>query len=811
MKCNAFRWLWGLIPIAMLSWIAVFFEHARIEADLQHRLQDALARQGLAWATPTFSGRNGVIAGEAPEDGEQKRVMAVARGVWGVRQVDDHTAVLEEQQSYVWFAALRDNRLKLGGFVPNESTRKAIVGAAKATFPGRDIDDRMKLARGAPTTDVWLGGVSFGLKQLARLKSGARVDLDGTGLVVEGEAEDLATYQAIKAALANNMPHGIKLKNDKVLPPAVKPYLWLAKLADNQLQLDGYVPGEKVRRDVLDAAKNALPEAVIIDRMQPGSGQPKDFLGAVTTVLAQLAHVEEGSVELKDNHLTIAGFATTRETAEAVHRALKSDIPESFETADRIGFREPIIKTVSPFTTAVAIDANAVLLSGFVPSDALRTAALEAVGERLPGRQVNDELEIAAGAPDGWPECLKAGLLGLARLGNGHFQMADRAMEIAADAVDGNLVEAVRGEVRAAANGACNVAFKITVTAPPEPDLTWRAVFRAGEVLLDGEVPDAATKDALTQTVANLFPAAKVVDQMRISPAQFTNWREVADAGLKMLAQLRTGEIRLVGRVLTLSGEAADEAIAAALRSQLGQDLANGFSGQDLIEVRPDARISAEREVVPEAEEGQRDSGDAASTAAEEAERTPAEEQSRAQGDGEAGEEGRAEADSKVGRETETTPERPGDHEQARAEQVARAREGTQTEVSREQQRAEADRCRGLLNGAAKAGVIKFKRASAELERASFPILDELAHIAGACPDLRIEIKGHTDAEGTPERNKRLSERRARSVADYLKKAGVPAKRLTAVGHGETRPVAPNDTIENRAKNRRIEFAVTAN
>ncbi|HZA02285.1 MAG TPA: BON domain-containing protein, partial [Hyphomicrobiaceae bacterium] len=145
MKCNAFRWLWGLIPIAMLSWIAVFFEHARIEADLQHRLQDALARQGLAWATPTFSGRNGVIAGEAPEDGEQKRVMAVARGVWGVRQVDDHTAVLEEQQSYVWFAALRDNRLKLGGFVPNESTRKAIVGAAKATFPGRDIDDRMKL------------------------------------------------------------------------------------------------------------------------------------------------------------------------------------------------------------------------------------------------------------------------------------------------------------------------------------------------------------------------------------------------------------------------------------------------------------------------------------------------------------------------------------------------------------------------------------------------------------------------------------------------------------------------------------------
>jgi OOP family OmpA-OmpF porin len=770
MRCNPFRWLWGVIPIAVLSWIAVFFEHARIEADLQNRLQDALGRQGVGWAIPTFSGRDGVIVGEAPEDSEQKRAIAVARGVWGVRRIDDQTAVIEEQQHYSWSAALRDNRLKLWGFVPNENTRKAIIGAAKATFPGRDVDDRMKLARGAPATDVWLGGVSFGLKQLARLKSGGRVDLDGTGLVVEGETDDLSTYHGVKAALANNMPHGIKLKGEKVLPPAVKPYFWFAKLANNQVQLEGYVPSERDRGEVLNAAKKALQKSVIIDRMQPGSGEPKDFLGAVTTVLGQLAHLEEGSVELKDNHLTIAGLATTEETAAAVHRTLKSQIPASIRTADQIGFRELTIKTISPFTTAAAVDESTVILSGFVPSDALRAAALEAAKERMPGRRIEDELEIAVGAPDAWQECLKAGLLGLARLGTGHFQMADRALEIAAEVVDGDLVEAVRREVGTAANRACDVDFKVAVIVPPEPDLTWRAAYSAGELLLEGEVPDAATKEGLTQAAASLFPTASVVDHMTISPAHFTKWSKVADAGLKMLAQLRSGEVRLAGRDLTVSGEAPDAAIAAALRSQLGGDLVEGYTGHDLIEVRSDAMIWAEQEASPKAE------ADAL---------------------------GKAAAGQK--RPTNGAPAAA-----ARSESSA-GEERSQTAALEEEQRTEANRCQELLNTAAKSGVIKFKRASADLERASFATLDGLAQIASACRDLRIEIEGHTDAEGTPERNKRLSERRAKSVVEYLMKAGVPAERLTAVGYGETRPVAPNDTIENRAKNRRIEFAVTVN
>ena len=80
--------------------------------------------------------------------------------------------------------------------------------------------------------------------------------------------------------------------------------------------------------------------------------------------------------------------------------------------------------------------------------------------------------------------------------------------------------------------------------------------------------------------------------------------------------------------------------------------------------------------------------------------------------------------------------------------------------------------------------------------------------MARNCPTVAIEIGGHTDSEGTPERNQRLSDRRAQSVYDYLTRKGVEAKKLVAVGYGETRPLVPNDSAENRAKNRRIEFTV---
>jgi outer membrane protein OmpA-like peptidoglycan-associated protein len=75
-------------------------------------------------------------------------------------------------------------------------------------------------------------------------------------------------------------------------------------------------------------------------------------------------------------------------------------------------------------------------------------------------------------------------------------------------------------------------------------------------------------------------------------------------------------------------------------------------------------------------------------------------------------------------------------------------------------------------------------------------------------PGKTIRVVGHTDSSGTDDVNKALSLHRARAVRDYLVSLGVPADRVTAVGMGESTPVAPNDSAENRANNRRVEIII---
>jgi OOP family OmpA-OmpF porin len=72
----------------------------------------------------------------------------------------------------------------------------------------------------------------------------------------------------------------------------------------------------------------------------------------------------------------------------------------------------------------------------------------------------------------------------------------------------------------------------------------------------------------------------------------------------------------------------------------------------------------------------------------------------------------------------------------------------------------------------------------------------------------RSRSRGHTDAVGDPAANLRLSQDRADAVVRWLVLAGVSSDRLEAVGYGDTRPVAENDTDAGRAENRRVEFQV---
>ncbi len=546
MRCHPLRWLWGLLPLAVWTWITVLSERPRIEADLTQRTDKALEAAGLGWANVNFAGRDGILGGKANDDNEPAEALRVASGVWGVRGLEAQTELIRRVDTYLWSAARRDNgSIRLTGYMPSLKAKKQIEDAVRAQFPKAEIEDRMELARGAPPLDQWIGGIKYGLKQLAGLKRG-HIDLTGTDLSITGEAETVPTYQGIKTAL-KSLPNGLKLTSEKITPPVVHPYTWNAQASNGQVVLTGHVPSEKSRDEILAHAKPLFGK--VIDQMQLAEGAPEGFSRATRGAVTELARLKEGTSELKDLNLALSGEAADESTANSVRAALKSAVPGGFKLVEKL-------------------------------------------------------------------------------------------------------------------------KFPIAVAPPPPPPV------------------DTAAEERERQAAAERDRARK----------------QAEEAELKRLAEAR-------------------ERTAEAERER--------------------ARKQAEE----------------------------------------------AEAKRKADEARRETEER---------ERAAAAR------------KAEAQRCQQSLRDIAKSGIIRCERAKAELKSESRDTLDKLAKAANACPGYAIEVEGHTDAEGTPERNKALSERRANAVVGYLSDAGVSSSRLKAVGHGETQPVAANDTPENRAKNRRIEFVVKA-
>ena len=107
--------------------------------------------------------------------------------------------------------------------------------------------------------------------------------------------------------------------------------------------------------------------------------------------------------------------------------------------------------------------------------------------------------------------------------------------------------------------------------------------------------------------------------------------------------------------------------------------------------------------------------------------------------------------------------------------------------------------------------MVNFAFNSAELTSSAKTNLDKLATVLINNPDTNINIYGHTDNKGTAQVNQKISENRANSVKNYLISKGIASSRMITMGRGFSEPIASNDTDAGRAKNRRVEFAITAN
>ena len=335
-KLRPSKWLWGLIPLCFIAVMVIIGLGPQIELDLQTRANDALKRADITWAKASFKGRDAVLRGAAVGAEARDAALATVRGVWGVRDVDDHVTLLASASPYTWWANRKEGRIRIKGYVADGRDRHTILGIVKAMMPELEIDDRMKRAAGAPPREVWVGAISFALNLLANLKEGTASLVD-SNLSLTGEASTAATYSELRTILGAQLPAGLELDRVELAPPAVEPFVWTALFEDGSLTLSGHVPNDIARAEIAKNARELFGAASVVDQMQLASGAPENWAQVVLTALVQMSRLRSGKAALSDTTLTFEGMASDEATATDVASKVRLGLPAVYKSTEDVG------------------------------------------------------------------------------------------------------------------------------------------------------------------------------------------------------------------------------------------------------------------------------------------------------------------------------------------------------------------------------------------------------------------------------------------------------------------------------------------
>ena len=664
--------------------------------------------------------------------------------------------------------------------------------------------------------------------------SGRDVTLNGANFSDEARAGATAAADGV---------NGVRLVTDRTqLVPVAKPYALTATRDGDSLVLKGSAPNPEAKAALVAAARQIAPK--VDDQTVLARGAAAGFDGWAKAALASLARLTKGSAELSDNSVTISGDAADQAAYAAALAATKS-LPAGLTLA-KADIRPPLM---SPYLWSATADGAAVTMEGAVPSEEARAAVLAAVRAALPGKTVVDRLQIARGAADGFANWTQAGLAALSKLTRGKASLSDSALTISGETGSSTAYQAALAATKGLPAGLRLAAADI---APPAiSPFAWSARFDGKSLVLEGYVPSEEARAALLAAARAASPGVEIVDRLQIARGAPQNFVAAASAALKALAGLGSGQIGLSDMALSISGVArageTAESFTAALEKLLpaglklarnavtspeqhpylftvrkGDDGAVSVSGFAPSEALRDAALAAARAA------GARLSGSAsiavglpreidfdastklglaALTGLRKGEMILGEDGLVIRGEGDEAAVARIRAALaappvgariKLADVTATAGGAPPQAAQAPPAVAAPRRELTPVEQA----------CQQKLVDQIKEKNIQFRTGSADIEQDSEGLIEDLSKILKSCPEVKVEIGGHTDNTGDADGNRQLSKDRAQSVLDALVAAGVRTDRLTAAGYGDGRPVATNDTREGRAQNRRTEFVV---
>ncbi|MEO0635677.1 MAG: OmpA family protein [Pseudomonadota bacterium] len=726
------------------------------------------------------------------------------------------------EANYGFTALSGDNRLVLSGQVPDESVRQAVLESAVEGRSGVEIVDNLSFASGAPTG--YQDQVEFSLSQLALLESG-RAGFTPDGFFLEGRASGLAEFDSIGAALSGDLPGAMTLADERVSPPFVSPYEWSAESDGTTLVLEGLVPSNEARSNLVVAAERT--GASVTDNMRLAAGAPEGFEAGAIFGIDQLAALESGRVTLSDSNYTVSGQAGDGAAFEA-ETARASGPPVGFSTAEA-AILPPV---VADYAFDASLSGDVIRLSGFAPTVADRDEAEALAQSRFPDATIENELQLAAGAPSAYQAGVDYAYSLMSRFeaGRAGFEGTQFSAEGTAKTVDDYEAATALSGALPAGFAAGDIVIDPAIVSP----FTVTAVRNPQSVVLDGFAPDAAAKVAAEDAAASAMPGLTVVNQLKIASGlpDGVSYGESLIFATDQLAQFDSGTVSITDTSYSVSGMASSEAAYDTVINALAASLPSGLelaSESISLPVASPYVWSARRDGDAVQISGNVPSTDVGQTISDMAEARfsgldVTSDLQRAGGEpvnfegavsvalttlsrmrtGSVSLEG-----TKMTAEGETfTPSLRDELTSAITNGLPAGYTGTANLTAPDLEPVEAQRCDELVAERMQEATIGFETAKAVIRQESFGLLDELSGIVSRCPGTRIEVDGHTDSDGSESYNQRLSEARANAVRSYMISAGVEALRIRARGLGESQPIADNDSEEGKALNRRIEFQI---
>lgn len=429
-------WLTGLPLLAAIVGLAGAFGLPSLERRLKGdatAVANATEEGGAEpWLRVTARGRDVVVKGEAPNPELRADALARLQRLPGLRHVVGPVGLVEEASPFVWRATrAAPNRIDLSGNRPAEIGPVALAARLAPDLPPETrLKDDATAARGAPPD--FLPASTYAVEQLAGLTPGGVATLTDTILSFKGEAASIASYDALRLALAKP-PEGFSLGTIEILPPTITDFRFAVARGTEGIVLNGNVVSETSRSAIVARATETANGLPVEDRMQTARGLSAAIDPAALTGFAlDLAGLlQDGTIAFADSRLSVSGATIDGQAVGEIEGLMRNKRPAGVEAGTvSLGTRP-----LSPYRVLIRREGDSVTLSGHMPDEGTRQRVLTALRPRFFRERIVDKLRIAQGAPPDLAAAVDAGVTALSMLANGRATITDRALQLTGESL----------------------------------------------------------------------------------------------------------------------------------------------------------------------------------------------------------------------------------------------------------------------------------------------------------------------------------------------------------------------------------------